>query len=249
MRFRDAFEGDSLIFPWVLMRKDGTPIDTEISLRNAVFSGERNLIMILRDVTGLNPEEQQVHRLASFPALNPDPVIEVGSDGGITYSNPACMKVLQKMGMPLDPAAFLPADIATILRTNHDTLQSDLYREVPVGDASFAETITYSEEFKTIRIYAHDITERIQITSALEQANRKLNLLSSITRHDIKNKLTGVLGYLEPLAWVDKRSRNGEIYFAGQKPPQTRSGIRSNSPRSTRIWGSERPSGRAFQYM
>ena len=27
MRFRDAFEGDSLIFPWVLMRKDGTPID------------------------------------------------------------------------------------------------------------------------------------------------------------------------------------------------------------------------------
>ncbi len=197
LRFREAFDGNPRIFPWVLRRKDGSLIDTGISLRTVMFSGERHLMVIIRDITSLNQSEQQVRRLASFAGLNPDPVVEVGSDGRITYSNPACTKVLQKLGMPQDPAAFLPADISTILGTVQDKPRSDVYREVQVGDALFAETVTHSEEFKSIRIYAHDITERVQITSALEQANRKLNLLSSITRHDIKNKLTGVLGYLE----------------------------------------------------
>jgi signal transduction histidine kinase len=35
------------------------------------------------------------------------------------------------------------------------------------------------------------------VTGALAQTNRKLSRLASITRHDIKNKLTGVMGYIE----------------------------------------------------
>jgi PAS domain S-box-containing protein len=42
-----------------------------------------------------------------------------------------------------------------------------------------------------------DITERKRAEEALRQANRKLNLLSSFTRHDILNQLTIVLGYLK----------------------------------------------------
>lgn len=42
-----------------------------------------------------------------------------------------------------------------------------------------------------------DITGRKQAENALRQANRQLNLLSSITRHDILNKVTIILGYLD----------------------------------------------------
>jgi signal transduction histidine kinase len=42
-----------------------------------------------------------------------------------------------------------------------------------------------------------DITERKQAEEALFQSNKKLNLLSSITRHDILNQLTVLQGYLE----------------------------------------------------
>jgi PAS domain S-box-containing protein len=42
-----------------------------------------------------------------------------------------------------------------------------------------------------------DITQRKQAENALRQANRQLNLLSSITRHDILNKVTIILGYLD----------------------------------------------------
>jgi PAS domain S-box-containing protein len=42
-----------------------------------------------------------------------------------------------------------------------------------------------------------DVTERKLAEEALRQANRKLNLLSSITRHDINNQLLALSSYLE----------------------------------------------------
>ena len=43
---------------------------------------------------------------------------------------------------------------------------------------------------------AEDITEKEQKAEALRQANNKLNLLSSITRHDIVNQVMVLEGYL-----------------------------------------------------
>jgi PAS domain S-box-containing protein len=42
-----------------------------------------------------------------------------------------------------------------------------------------------------------DITENKLATESLTQANKKLNLLNSVTRHDILNQLTALLGYLD----------------------------------------------------
>ncbi len=46
-------------------------------------------------------------------------------------------------------------------------------------------------------VFIRDITDRKRSERALLLANQKLNLLSGITRHDILNKLTVVIGYLE----------------------------------------------------
>ncbi len=43
----------------------------------------------------------------------------------------------------------------------------------------------------------YDIQERRQAEQALHEVNRKLNLLSSITRHDIKNQLFSLIAFLE----------------------------------------------------
>ena len=59
----------------------------------------------------------------------------------------------------------------------------------------------YDQQGKKVGIEGilHDITEQKRIKDSLIQANRKLNLLSSITRHDINNQLTGMSGYLDIL--------------------------------------------------
>lgn len=46
-------------------------------------------------------------------------------------------------------------------------------------------------------ILIQDITDQKQAEEGLRQANRKLKLLSGITRHDIQNQLTALLGYID----------------------------------------------------
>jgi PAS domain S-box-containing protein len=50
---------------------------------------------------------------------------------------------------------------------------------------------------KMFQCNIRDITERKRTEDALTLASRKLNLLSSITRHDIKNQLLALEGYLD----------------------------------------------------
>jgi PAS domain S-box-containing protein len=52
-----------------------------------------------------------------------------------------------------------------------------------------------------------DITEHKRAEEALRQVNKKLNLLSSITRHDILNQLMALKGYLE----LSKRHTNDAV--------------------------------------
>jgi PAS domain S-box-containing protein len=54
---------------------------------------------------------------------------------------------------------------------------------------------TFDEQF--IVGIIRDVTRLKQIEDALQQTNKKLNMLSSITRHDIANQLTALRTYLE----------------------------------------------------
>ena len=51
-----------------------------------------------------------------------------------------------------------------------------------------------------------DITERKRAEEALRQANKNLNLLSGITRHDINNQLMALNGFVDALTHENTRS-------------------------------------------
>lgn len=59
-------------------------------------------------------------------------------------------------------------------------------------------TLTYLEyrgkEFAYC--FSRDLSERTRMERALQEANKKLNIFTSIARHDIQNKITVLLGYL-----------------------------------------------------
>ncbi len=155
------------------------------------------ILAVGRDITERKILENQVRRLASFPQLNPEPVVEVNLKKEITFANPACRTLLEKLGMPGNPTAFLPADIDEIIASLRASRTGVVTREVMVGDAVFEESLTLSPGGLAVRIYAHEITSRYHEAGAFSRANRKLHLLTGITRHDIRNRLTGVLGYIE----------------------------------------------------
>jgi signal transduction histidine kinase len=54
------------------------------------------------------------------------------------------------------------------------------------------------EELRSVNIaLAREVAERRRMEDALRQANEKITMLSSITRHDIRNQLMALRGYLE----------------------------------------------------
>jgi len=57
--------------------------------------------------------------------------------------------------------------------------------------------ITRRGEPAFLSILTHDVTDRKRAEAALSAANRKLNLLSEVTRHDILNQLTKLRGWIE----------------------------------------------------
>ena len=76
-------------------------------------------------------------------------------------------------------------------------------RDIDVGLLASDGTIRWAlvsaadcDDFSII-CTAVDITENKQSQEALKQANRKLNLMNNITRHDILNQLTALIGFLE----------------------------------------------------
>jgi len=58
-----------------------------------------------------------------------------------------------------------------------------------------------------------DITEMRQYQEALKEANKKLNLLSSVTRHDLLNQIAGMSGYAQLLSEILSSDPNAQKYI------------------------------------
>lgn len=78
--------------------------------------------------------------------------------------------------------------------------------EVPVRTVSGEKKIVllkmivvpgFEQTLEKIIISFIDITEHKRMQDALQQANKKIKMLSSITRHDIRNQLMALRGYLD----------------------------------------------------
>ncbi len=118
--------------------------------------------------------EEEVQHLASFPQMNPQPILEMDIDGRITFYNQAALGVLGERGKAADLSKFLPDDLQEILAKAKQTGARHFQREVVVNGAVFFESIYFGEQFKTLRLYAVDITERKRAEEALLRLNAEL---------------------------------------------------------------------------
>ena len=119
-----------------------------------------------------NSIESALIRLASFPELLSNPIIEITLEGTITYLNPAA--IAQFPG--LREAQLQHPILAELLSRVQNSKEKFFVREVEFGEQIFEQSIHYIAESDLIRSYVVDITKRKQVEAALQQAHDQLEI-------------------------------------------------------------------------
>lgn len=158
-----------------------------------------------REIAERKRAEAEVVHLASFPELNPSPVLELDASGRVRYLNPAAKTafpdiIAQGTKHPLlqgwKELAAVPSD-----KRSHPVT-----KDIRIGDSWFLTTMVYVPQDGGFRIYTRDITKRRkaedelrQRTAQLEVANKELESFSYSVSHDLRTPLRSIEGFSQAL--------------------------------------------------
>jgi PAS domain S-box-containing protein len=154
------------------------------------------VVVTCTDITEIRAAEERSRHLASFPLLNPNPVMEVDIHGAVIFINPSARAILDASGFGHDDGkALLPGDLGALLANWDRTTESTVQRDVRVADRVLEITLQFLPHFQVVRVYGRDITKR----KAAEESLRE-------SEHRIRRKLESILspqGDLGDLALID----------------------------------------------
>jgi diguanylate cyclase (GGDEF)-like protein len=109
-------------------------------------------------------DRDDLMRLASFPELSPNPIVEIDYEGNLTYLNPAASIKFSNMHR-----VSLDHPILTGLLAQAPNVEGNLLlREVKVGEEVYEQYVHFLAENKLIRSYLFDITERKRAQEKLQ---------------------------------------------------------------------------------
>ena len=157
-----------------ILRLDGKAVEVEAVAVGIVYQGQPAVQVMLRDITVRKEMEKNLEHQASFPRLNPHPVLEADTFGNITYANAASLQALEKLGLKNQTRAFLPPDLDKIMTIAAETGETVFNREVEIKGAYFDEAVSFVRESDVIRIYARDITKRKRAEMERQELLEKL---------------------------------------------------------------------------
>ncbi len=129
--------------------------------------------------------QEEIVRLASHPRLNPNPVIEVGHDGKVTYMNPAAERVFPDLLSAGARHPMLAAGVVQLFGASPRVAEREVVREVRVDKVVYEAHLSFVPESDLVRIYAIDITERKKAQETIELLRRQLELVVRSTGEGI----------------------------------------------------------------
>ena len=158
-------------------KKDGQPFFTAARINILEIGGQRLFISVQEDVTERKRTEEEIRRLASFPELNPNPVLEIDEQGTIVYANPAAFNTGAKYGHAEWIKAFLPPDLKEFFASAREGGPRQYSFDRRINEAIYAVMLHLPHDLPTARLYAVDITERQRTEEALRESEERYRSL------------------------------------------------------------------------
>jgi len=208
--------GDSTqVYEWLFTRLDGTPVFSEVTLNRVTIGGKTLLQAIVRDISerklaedALRKSERTYRTVVEdqnelISRFRPDGTHLFVNEAYCQYFKKSREDILGKKFFPRIPAedhrqvrehfASLKKENPSAIDTHRVIMPDGSIRWQRWSDRAIFDKKGAIVEYQSV---GQDITEQKRAEDALALACQKMNLLSSITRHDILNQLTVLSGYL-----------------------------------------------------
>jgi nitrogen-specific signal transduction histidine kinase/HAMP domain-containing protein len=170
-----------------------------------------------------NHAEIELQKLAAFAQLNPNPALELSSDGTISYFNPAALK-LAVSSDEIHPSALLPPDIQEIVQNCLHTTQSKVCVETRRAHRTFSWSFHSIPDSNLVHCYVNDITEKLNLEAQLRHSQKmdSVGQLAAGVAHDFNNMLTVIQGHAgmvlaRPALPPELRDGAQAIFFAAER--------------------------------
>ena len=214
-KISEALGDSTQVFDWEFTRLDGNPVHSEVTLNRVIIGGKTLLQAIVRDVSERKRAEDALKKSERIYRTVVEDQNELISrfrpDGTQLFVNEAFCQYFKKSREDLIGKKFFPRipaedhrqvreHFASLTKENPSAI--DTHRVImPDGSLRWqrwSDRAIFDKKGAIVEYQSvgQDITEQKRAEDALALACQKMNLLSSITRHDILNQLTVLSGYL-----------------------------------------------------
>jgi len=122
-----------------------------------------------------SPSRGKIDKLASFPEVDPNPIIEVDLGGTIHYMNPAALELFPDLPAKGAHHPFL-ADFRSLVALFTHEGKSSHFRELKAANVWYEQVVYFVLDDKVMRIYGHDITARKRAEEALRSTMEGLEV-------------------------------------------------------------------------
>jgi len=142
---------------------------TRTELLNELKESRQRLVQAEAVEKGLKREVEKSAHLASFPELNPNPVLELDQKGNIKYTNPATIRLFPDLATLGTKHPFL-VDWTQVVKELQGTKWGEAVVRDVVVESSVYEQIVSPLAENQIHIYGRNITRRKKAEEALRSS-------------------------------------------------------------------------------
>ncbi len=131
------------------------------------------------------PTNLELTKLASFPELSPNPIMELDWEGNITYLNPSAKSKFKELSITSSPLDHPLVNGLLKSSKNYGSNNNLFVREVRIGEQIFEQYIHYLASKKLIRCYIFDFTKRKQLEAQLKESQQRYQAVINQTKEGI----------------------------------------------------------------